>query len=110
MLDKDKLSGEQLTYLEKMNEVVNNGKLMIHSMLNVNKIEQELKSVEKEDTNLFELLHEVRMGHKILSDEKEINVILEESNQSIKLDSDKIYLKQIFANPSTRNYLTVKLE
>jgi len=97
-LDKDKLTDDQINYLGKMGEVVNNGKLMIHSMLNVNKIEQELKSVEKEEINLVELLDEVRLGHKILSDEKEININLATDPETIILNSDRLYLKQIFAN------------
>ena len=98
VLDKEKLSADQINYLAKMGEVVNNGKLMIHSMLNVNKIEQEIKSLEKEEINLVELLDEVRLGHKILSDEKEIDINLETDLETIILNSDKLYLKQIFAN------------
>ncbi len=97
-LEEATLSDNQKSYLSTIKEVVENGKLTIHSMLNINKIEQEIKGVELNDENLYQILKEVVIGHQMLADEKNISLEIIAEDESVSASTDKQYCKQIFSN------------
>ena len=97
-LEKNNLSNDQKHYLETIVKVSKDGRLMIHSMLNINKIEQDIKSIELTKENLVKLLHEAVLGVKVFSDEKSIEIGITSTNDDLEIETDKQYLKQIFSN------------
>lgn len=98
LLERDKLSDDQKHYLEKILDVVRDGKQTVHSMLHISKIEQEIRGVSMEEVNVLQLLKEVIIGHKIFSEEKDIQLKLESPEEEIKISTDRQYFKQIFSN------------
>jgi len=97
-LKKENLSSEQEEYLKKMRDVVKNGKETIQSMLNINKIEQEFKGIDLMEHEAISLIEEVLLGYQYQMDEKKINVRKEYILESIILNTDKQYFKQIIGN------------
>ncbi len=97
-LEKNNLTNDQKHYLETIVKVSKDGKLMIHSMLNINKIEQDIKSIELNPENITRLLQEAVLGLRIFSDEKSIEIEIKSTNNDLEIETDKQYLKQIFSN------------
>ncbi len=97
-LEEENLSDDQKHYLETIKKVSKDGRLMIHSMLNISKIEQDIKSIELTRENIVKLLQEAVLGLKIFCDEKSIEIEISSSNDDLEIETDKQYLKQIFSN------------
>ena len=98
LLKKESLSQEQLEYLNKMQEVVKDGKETIQSMLNINKIEQEIKGIDLMEHEVVELIDEVLLGYQYQIEEKKISISKEFTQESIAFSTDKQYFKQIIGN------------
>ena len=98
LLKKESLSPEQVEYLNKMQEVVKDGKETIQSMLNINKIEQEIKGIDLMEHEVVELIDEVLLGYQYQIEEKKISISKEFTQESIAFSTDKQYFKQIIGN------------
>lgn len=98
LLKKDGLSDENIDYLNKILEVVKDGRETIHSMLNINKIDQEVRGIELLEHDAVSLIDEVLLGHEFLTQEREITVTKKHNHESLTFKTDKQYFKQLFGN------------
>lgn len=97
-LRKHSLEEDQKEYLQKMINVVDSGKELIHSLLNINKIEQEIRSIELMEYDAVLLVDDVITGHQIIANDKKVKIQQNNEADKVIFKTDKQYFKQIISN------------
>lgn len=97
-LKKDALSEEQVNYLELIKKVVMDGTGMVNSMLDVHKIEGELKEMTLVKTNVFQTIDKVVKLHEPFANTRKVDVKIKHSNADLNINTDAHYLRQILSN------------
>ncbi len=97
-LNKDILSKEQAEYLALISKVVTDGIGMVNNMLDVHKIEAELKEMVLVYTNVQEIIEKVTKLHEPSALAKKIEVKVDHSSRELEINTDAQYLRQILSN------------
>jgi len=97
-LNKDKLVKEQTEYLALISKVVTDGISMVNSMLDVHKIESELKEMVLVYTNVYEVIEKVTKLHDPSALAKRIKINIDHTNRELDINTDAQYLRQILSN------------
>lgn len=97
-LNEQTLNNDQKEYMTKMNAVVDSGKDLIHNLLNINKIEQEIRSIELMEYDAVKLVEEVVKMHELLANKKNITIHQHHDIDILPFKTDKHYFKQIISN------------
>ena len=97
-LNKEKLTKEQIEYLALISKVVTDGISMVNNMLDVHKIEAELKEMVLVYTNVYEVIEKVTKLHTPSALAKQIKINVDHSNQELDIKTDAQYLRQIISN------------
>jgi signal transduction histidine kinase len=98
LLEKDKLTKQQLDYLDIIKKVVIDGTNMVNNMLNVHKIESELQQMNLAKHDLIDIVNTVIRSHESLAATKNIVVELKDSPDELWINTDKQYFHQIISN------------
>ncbi|MCB0497906.1 MAG: HAMP domain-containing histidine kinase [Cyclobacteriaceae bacterium] len=97
-LKKDKLTDEQIKYLDLIRKVVSDGIGMVNNMLDVHKIEAELKEMALTPTNVFKVVDKVVKLHEPFAETRKVDVKVNYSNADLSINTDNQYLRQILSN------------
>lgn len=97
-LKKDKISKEQNDYLNLINKVVTDGISMVNNMLDVHKIESELKEMVLINTNVYDIIEKVIKLHEPAMMAKNVQVSVDINNRDLHINTDAQYLRQIISN------------
>lgn len=97
-LNKEKLNKDQQGYLKLISQVVADGTGMVNNMLDVHKIEAELKEMVLINTNVFDIIDKVIKLHEpsMMAKKVKVNVAIE--NRDLDINTDAQYLRQILSN------------
>lgn len=97
-LNKEKLNKDQQGYLKLISQVVTDGTGMVNNMLDVHKIEAELKEMVLINTNVYDIIDKVIKLHEpsMMAKKVKVNVALE--NRDLEINTDAQYLRQILSN------------
>ncbi len=97
-LKKDKISKDQSDYLDLISKVVTDGIGMVNNMLDVHKIESELKEMVLIDTNVYDIIEKVIKLHEPSMMAKNVQVNVGINNRDLQINTDAQYLRQIISN------------
>ncbi len=97
-LKKDKISKDQNDYLNLINKVVTDGISMVNNMLDVHKIESELKEMVLINTNVYDIIEKVIKLHEPAMMAKNVQVSVDINNRDLHINTDAQYLRQIISN------------
>ena len=97
-LNRDNLTEDQTKYLDLIKKVVVDGIGMVNNMLDVHKIEAELKEVTFVKTNVFQVVDKVVKLHEPFADTRKVDVKVNHSNADLEINTDAQYLRQILSN------------
>ncbi len=97
-LDKDKLKKEQKEYLALISKVATDGISMVNNMLDVHKIEAELKEMILINTNVYDIIEKVIKLHEPSMMAKKVQANVEIENRELHINTDPQYLRQIISN------------
>lgn len=97
-LNNDKLSKEQSDYLDLIGKVVNDGIGMVNNMLDVHKIESELKEMVLINTNVYDIIEKVIKLHEPSMMAKKVEANVQISDRDLHINTDAQYLRQIISN------------
>jgi len=97
-LKKDKISEDQSDYLDLISKVVTDGIGMVNNMLDVHKIESELKEMLLIDTNVYDIIEKVIKLHEPSMMAKNVQVNVGIDNRDLQINTDAQYLRQIISN------------
>ncbi len=97
-IKKDKLTKEQIEYLDLITRVVKDGVNMVDNMLDVHKIEAELKEMAMVTIPLFDIIEKVMKLHEPQLISKKVKLQLEMPNKELQIHTDAQYLRQILSN------------
>ena len=97
-LNQDKLAKEQTEYLALISKVVTDGISMVNSMLDVHKIEAELKEMVLVYTNVHEVIEKVIKLHDPSALARRIKINVDHTNRDLDINTDAQYLRQIVSN------------
>lgn len=97
-LNKEKLSKDQNDYLDLISKVVTDGIGMVNNMLDVHKIESELKEMVLINTNVYDILEKVIKLHEPSMMAKSLQVNVDIADRDLHIDTDAQYLRQIISN------------
>mgnify|MGYP002713034995 CR=1 FL=1 len=97
-LKKENLSEDQIKYLDLIKKVVEDGTGMVNNMLDVHKIEAELKEMTLVSTNVIQIIDKVIKLHEPFAETKKAEVKLNHSNVDLSINTDSQYLRQIMSN------------
>ncbi len=99
MMEKEKLSSDQLSYLKLMQETAIKARLTIDGILDVHKIESEVEELKAGRIDFIPLLEEIIKTQSTLAKNKMISVTLEADFARTKvLQTDPSYFRLIFSN------------
>lgn len=97
-LNKEKLSKEQNEYLSLISKVVTDGIGMVNNMLDVHKIEAELKEMVLVNTNVYDIIDKVIKLHEPSTLARKVQLNVEVPNRDLNINTDAQYLRQILSN------------
>lgn len=97
-LNKENLTEDQTKYLDLIKKVVVDGIGMVNNMLDVHKIEAELKEVTFLKTNVFQVVEKVVKLHEPFAETRKVEVKVSHSNADLDINTDGQYLRQILSN------------
>lgn len=97
-LNKEKLSKEQVGYLDLVSKVVSDGIAMVNNMLDVHKIESELKEMVLINTNVYDIIDKVIKLHSPSALAKKVEVKADIPSRDLEINTDAQYLRQILSN------------
>lgn len=97
-LNKEKLSKEQNEYLSLISKVVTDGIGMVNNMLDVHKIEAELKEMVLVNTNVYDIIDKVIKLHEPSALARKVQLNVEVPNRDLNINTDAQYLRQILSN------------
>lgn len=97
-LEKDKLSDDQLKYLNMIIDTSQVGRNLIDDVLDVHKLESEIDSMELHEQDVMDPINEVIKQHQIMAKEKSVEIELSGSTKMEPVKTDKQYLKLIISN------------
>ncbi len=97
-LNVENLTTDQQEYLGLISKVSSDGISMVNNMLDVHKIEAELKEMVLINTNVYEIIDKVIKLHDPLILSKKIDVNIEIAHRDLELKTDAQYLRQIISN------------
>lgn len=97
-LNKKNLSKDQLEYMTLISKVSTDGISMVNNMLDVHKIEAELKAMVLINTNVLEIMDKVIKLHEPLALSKKVQLNIDISNRDLEIRTDAQYLRQIISN------------
>jgi len=97
-VDKDQLSNDHIEYLSYMSEATSRMLRLISNILNVNKIEIGDCHVGLEKFKIYPFIEKLVFGYKAITTKKNINIILEEADVNLEINSDKVMLSQVIDN------------
>lgn len=97
-LQKENLNKEQKEYLVLISKVVMDGIGMVNNMLDVHKIEAELKEMLLVNTNVHDIIDKVIKLHEPSTISKKVKLNVELSNKELEINTDAQYLRQILSN------------
>ena len=97
-LNKDNLTKDQSEYLELISKVVSDGIGMVNNMLDVHKIEAELKEMVLVNTNVYDIIDKVIKLHEPSTLSRKVQLNVEISNRELDIKTDAQYLRQILSN------------
>jgi PAS domain S-box-containing protein len=91
------LTDRQKEWIEDLDETALRMSSLIHNILNVSRIEQDSLLLQIEEINLSALLISIVRGFENIADRKQITIALD-SPPDIKVQSDVVFLSEIFEN------------
>ncbi len=97
-LKKENLNKDQVGYLELIGKVVTDGIGMVNNMLDVHKIEAELKEMVLINTNVYDIIDKVIKLHEPSAVSKKVDLKVEMSSRDLEINTDAQYLRQILSN------------
>lgn len=97
-LNKANLSKDQNEYLLLISRVVTDGIGMVNNMLDVHKIEAELKEMVLINTNVYDIIDKVIKLHEPSTLSKKVQLNIEIQNRELEIKTDAQYLRQILSN------------
>lgn len=97
-LKKENLNKDQVGYLTLISKVVTDGIGMVNNMLDVHKIEAELKEMVLVNTNLYDIIDKVIKLHEPSTITKKVQLNVEIENRELEINTDAQYLRQILSN------------
>ena len=97
-LKKDNLTEDQISYLDLIKKVSIDGISMINTILDVNKIEAELKEMTLAKTNVLDVIEKVVKLHEPFSLTRKVEVKVNRVNLDVDINTDAHYLRQIVSN------------
>jgi signal transduction histidine kinase len=97
-LKKEMLNEDQKGYLTLITKVVSDGIGMVNNMLDVHKIEAELKEMVLVTTNVFDIIDKVIKLHEPAALAKDVQLNVEFDNRDLDINTDAQYLRQILSN------------
>ena len=99
MMEKEKLSSDQLNYLKLMQKTAKRARLTIDGILDVHKIESEVDELKSGKVDFIPLLEEIIKTQGTLAKNKKISVTLEaDYARTRELHTDPGYFRLIFSN------------
>ena len=97
-LHKENLNKDQLEYMTLISKVSTDGISMVNNMLDVHKIEAELKEMVLITTNVYDILDKVIKLHEPLVLTKKVQVNIDIASRDLEIRTDAQYLRQIISN------------
>jgi len=97
-LKKENLTKEQEEYLSLISKVSTDGISMVNNMLDVHKIEAELKEMVLINTNVYDIIEKVVKLHEPSMMAKNVQVNIDISDRELHINTDAQYLRQIISN------------
>ncbi len=97
-LKKENLTEDQSGYLDLISKVVKDGIGMVNNMLDVHKIEAELKEMVLVETNVYDIIDKVIKLHEPSATLKIVKLNVDIDSREIALKTDAQYLRQILSN------------
>jgi len=97
-IKKDNFTEEQISYLELIKKVSIDGIGMVNTMLDVHKIEAELKEMTLVKTNVLDVIEKVVKLHEPFSLTRKVEVKVNRANLDVDINTDAHYLRQIVSN------------
>lgn len=97
-LNKETLTEEQTKYLDLIKKVVVDGTSMVNNMLDVHKIEGELKEMTLVQTNVFQTIDKVVKLHEPFANTRKVEVKIKYTNADLSINTDAHYMRQIISN------------
>lgn len=97
-LQKENLTKDQQEYLGLISRVAKDGISMVNNMLDVHKIEAELKEMVLINTNVSEIVDKVVKLHEPLIVTKKVQINVDIENRELEISTDAQYLRQILSN------------
>lgn len=97
-LNEENLNKDQAGYLTLITKVVSDGIGMVNNMLDVHKIEAELKEMVLVNTNVYDIIDKVVKLHEPSTLAKKVQLNIEIDNRDLDINTDAQYLRQILSN------------
>jgi len=97
-LKEDALTKEQKEYLDLIGKVVIDGIGMVNNMLDVHKIEAELKEMVLINTNVYDIIEKVTKLHEPAMLAKSVKINVDMVDRDLHINTDAQYLRQIISN------------
>ncbi len=97
-LNEDTLTKEQKEYLDLVGKVVTDGIGMVNNMLDVHKIEAELKEMVLINTNVYDIIEKVTKLHEPAILAKSVKINVDMADRGLQINTDAQYLRQIISN------------
>ncbi len=97
-LNEDTLTKEQKEYLDLVGKVVTDGIGMVNNMLDVHKIEAELKEMVLINTNVYDIIEKVTKLHAPAILAKSVKINVDMADRGLQINTDAQYLRQIISN------------
>jgi signal transduction histidine kinase len=98
LLEKEKLSKAQLEYLTLIIDTSQKAREKVDLMLDVHKIEAEVKSMNKINHNYIDLIKEVIQANSVEAENGNIEIELMDHIRTAEIETDENYFKQILSN------------
>lgn len=98
LLEKENLSKPQMEYLNLIIETSQKARVKVDLMLDVHKIEAEVKSMNKISHNFLDLIKEVIEANSVEAENRSIEIELMDHVRTTEIETDEIYFKQILSN------------
>lgn len=98
LLEKEKLSNAQLEYLTLIIDTSRKAREKVDLMLDVHKVESEVKTMNKIKHNYVDLVKEVIQANSVEAEKRNVEIELMDHIRTSEIETDENYFKQILSN------------